>query len=190
VSRFSRRSRSTFFSSVEIFKIETFQSRLWRVKIVKTCQDFCRDCRDASRLSRFVEMHRDCQDAVKICREISTLSRPFESENDESLDGLRNLDKKIQKSTHLSIKIKTNCQETPKFSDLDEFLDLDRDFLVWTLMSRQNWEVSISTRISRLSRCTFWRCQDFLNCRDSLFDNVEIETLDWDHVKTNWDPQG
>ncbi len=51
------------------FKIKTFQSRLWCVKIVKTHQD----CQDASRLSRRIE----------ICQEISTLSRPFESENDE-----------------------------------------------------------------------------------------------------------
>jgi hypothetical protein len=43
----------------------------------------------------------------------------------KSLDKLRNLDEKIQKSMHFSMEIETNCQETPKFSDLDEFLDLD-----------------------------------------------------------------
>jgi hypothetical protein len=58
----------------------------------------------------------------------------------KSLDKLRNLNKKMQKSMHFSIKIETNCRETPKFSDLDEFLDLDRDFLVWTLMSRRFFE--------------------------------------------------
>jgi hypothetical protein len=46
----------------------------------------------------------------------------------KSLDGLRNLDEKIQKSTHFLIEIEANCREMPKFSDLDEFLDLDRDF--------------------------------------------------------------
>ncbi len=90
----SRRDQ-LFFFSVEISKIETFQSRLCRVKI-------------------FVEI-------------VETQSRC-------SRDLSRNLDEKIQKSMHFSIEIETNCRETPKFSDLDEFLDLDRDFLVWTLM--------------------------------------------------------
>jgi hypothetical protein len=68
----------------------------------------------------------------------------------KSLDGLRNLDEKMKKSTHFSTEIESNCRETLKFSDLDEFLDLDldRDFLVWTLMSRRNQEVSIWTEIS------------------------------------------
>jgi hypothetical protein len=52
-------------------------------------------------------------------------------------------------------EIETNCRETPKISDLDEFLDLDRDFLVWTLLSRRNRDISISIKISRLSRLTF-----------------------------------
>ncbi len=41
-----------FFFSVEIFQIETFQSRLWRVKIFDEIVEICQD---ASRLSRFVE---------------------------------------------------------------------------------------------------------------------------------------
>jgi hypothetical protein len=53
--------RSTFFFSVEIFKIETFQSRLGWVKIFKICQDF-------QDLVRLFEIYRD----------ISTLSRLFE----------------------------------------------------------------------------------------------------------------
>jgi hypothetical protein len=144
-----------------------FLSRLLRrVEIVEICQN-------VSRLSRFVKKSQHCQSLLSL-------------KMMKSLDGLRNIDKKIQKSTHFSIKIETNCWETPTFLDLD----LDRDFLVWTLMSRQNREVSISTEISQLSRCTFWRCWYFLDCRDSLFDDVEIESLDWDHVETNWDPQG
>jgi hypothetical protein len=35
----------------------------------------------------------------------------------------------IQKSTHFSIEIETNCREIMKFPGLDEFLDLDRDNL-------------------------------------------------------------
>jgi hypothetical protein len=79
----------------------------------------------------------------------------------KSLDGLRNLDEKILKSTHFSIEIETNCREMPKFSDLDEILNLDRDFLVWTLLSRQNRDISIVetnfltlSRFSQLSRLT------------------------------------
>jgi hypothetical protein len=84
----------------------------------------------------------------------------------KSLDGLRNLDKKIQKSTHFSIEIETNCRETPKFSDLDEILYLDRDFLVWTLMSRRNISIVETyfltlSRFSRLSRLTLWRRRDW-----------------------------
>ncbi len=130
---------------------------------------------ELSRLSRFVKICQDavkiCRDAVEICREIST----------------RNLDEKIQKSMHFSIEIETNCREMPKFSDLDEFLDLDRDFLVWTLMSRLNQE--ISTEISWSSRLTFENRQDYPSRRDWYFFGVEIESLDRDHVETNRDPQ-
>ncbi len=57
--RFSRRLRLDFFFSFEIFKIETFQSRLGCInifiKIVKTNWD----CRDLLKLSRLIE---NCQD--------------------------------------------------------------------------------------------------------------------------------
>ncbi len=135
-------SRSTFFLSRSRFLKSRFFSR-----------DF-----DASRFSRFVEMQS---------RFVKTLSRFVEKSRHcrgllslkmmKSLDGLRNLDEKIQKSMHFLIEIETNCRETPKFSDLDKILDLNWDFLAWMLMSR----------------LTFWRCQDFLDRRDSLFDDVE-----------------
>ncbi len=51
----SIKSRSTFFFSVEIFKIETFQSRLWRVKIFVEIVKTRRDCRDLSRNLNIVE---------------------------------------------------------------------------------------------------------------------------------------
>jgi len=45
-------------------------------------------------------------------------------------------------------------------------LDLNGDFLVWTLMSRLNRDISISIEISQLetkilkvSRFTFWQCR-------------------------------
>ena len=49
-----------YFISVEIFKIETFQSRLCRVKIFVEIVEICQDCWDLSRFvktqSRFVKM--------------------------------------------------------------------------------------------------------------------------------------
>ncbi len=44
----------------------------------------------------------------------------------KSLDRLRNLKEKMQKSAHFSIKIETNCQEMPTFSDPDVFLETFR----------------------------------------------------------------
>jgi hypothetical protein len=52
-----------------------------------------------------------------------------------------------------------------KFPGLDELLDLDPDVWDWTLMSRQN--------------------QNFLDCRDLLFESVKIKTLDQDTMETN-----
>jgi hypothetical protein len=89
----------------------------------------------------------------------------------------------------LGVSIETNCRETLKFSDLDKFLNLDWDFLVLTLMWRQNREALISTEISQLSRRTFWPCQNFLDSQDAPFDDVEIETLNRDMIETNRDPQ-
>ncbi len=65
-----------YFISVEIFKIETFQSRLCRVEIFVEIVETHRDCRDLSRLSRFVEI---CRDLLRCSRDLS-----------------RNLDEKIQ----------------------------------------------------------------------------------------------
>jgi hypothetical protein len=82
----------------------------------------------------------------------------------KSLDELRNLDE--------------------KYTKIHPLLHWDRDKL------SRNYEISRSRRISRSrSRQSFWKCWHFLNCRDKLFDDVEIETLYRDHIKTNWDPQ-
>jgi hypothetical protein len=136
-------------------------------------QDFCRDCWDASRLSRFVKTHWDLSRNINIIEKSWHHQDLLTLKMMKSLDGLRNLDKKMQKSTHFLISIETNCRETPKFSHLDEFLDLNRDFLVWTLMSRQNQEVLISTKISRLLRPTIWRRQDI----DSRSRQIETPRL-------------
>ncbi len=91
----------------------------------------------------------------------------------------------MQKYTYFLIEIKTKCCKMPNFPGLNKLLDLDRDFWVWTLISRRNGEVLILTKISRLSRQNFWKCWDFLDCQDKLFDKVKIETLDPAQVKIN-----
>ena len=152
------------------------QSRFLKLRL------FSRDfdtSRFLSRLSRHVQIVKICQDALRLLRFVETQSRFVEKSQHcrgllslkmmKSLGGMRNLDEKIQKSTHFSIEIETNCWETPKFSDLDEFLDLDWDFL-WTLMLRRNQEFSISIEISRL-RLTF------LKCRDKFFEMLRSRVL-------------
>ena len=64
-----------------------------------------------------------------------------------------------------------SCQDWKFFSQDFKFflkinLDLDREFLVWTLMSRLNQKIlTVETnflevsRFSRLPRLTFWKCQ-------------------------------
>jgi len=97
-----------YFISVEIFKIETFQSRLCRVEIFVEIVETHRDCRDLLRLSRFVEI---CQDAVEICREIST--RKYKnpctsrSRSRQTVEKLQN----FQISTNFSISIETFWSE-------------------------------------------------------------------------------
>ncbi len=68
MSRFSRRSRSSFFFSVEIFKIETFASRFGYVEIFIKIVKINRDCQDFRDSSRLFEIYRD----------ILTLLRLFE----------------------------------------------------------------------------------------------------------------
>jgi hypothetical protein len=74
---------------------------------------------------------------VKICGEIMMLLRLFESENDKKSWQMEKTWKEICKK-NAYFEIETNCQEVMKFPDLDELLDRDWDFRVWTLMSRQN----------------------------------------------------
>ena len=155
-------SRSTFFISVEIFKIETFQSRLWRVKIfVEICRDAVEICQDLSRNLNIVEAFWVWKWwKVSTDREILTrkYKNPRTSRSRQTVEKCRN----FQISTKFSISIE----------------------IFWS----GRW-CRDKIEISRSSRLTFWRCRDFLNCRDSLFDNVEIESLDQDHVETNRDPQ-
>ena len=54
----SRRDQ-LFFFSIEIFKVEIFQSRLICIEIYIEIVEINWDCRDKSRLSRFFEIYRD-----------------------------------------------------------------------------------------------------------------------------------
>jgi hypothetical protein len=165
-----KRFVSLVVSTVKIFKMEIFQLRLCRVMNFVEIVETHRDCWN---LSRRIEIQQICWDASRFVEKSQHYRDLLMVKMMESLDGLRNLDRKMQKSTHLSIKIETNCPETQKFYNLDEFLDLDRHFLVWTLM--------------------------FLNCRDALFENVEIfSTVETNSltmsrlrltIETNLDPQ-
>ncbi len=160
MSRFSQ--DQLFFFSVEIFKIEIFQSRFRRVKIFVKIVETRWDCQDLLRRVEIFEICQDavkiCRDAVKICQEILTLSRPFESENNEKSHG-------IEKSRRENTKIHA-------------LLDPDRDKLsrnAEIFRSRQNsWsrsrffglDVDVETyfltlsRFTRLSRLTLWRRRD------------------------------
>jgi hypothetical protein len=80
VEIFSTIEINFFFFSVEIFKIETFQSRLWRVEIFIEIVETNRDCRDFRDLSRQIETNRDLSRYLDI---ISTLSRLFEVLQDQ-----------------------------------------------------------------------------------------------------------
>jgi hypothetical protein len=46
----------------------------------------------------------------------------------------------------------------------------------------KNWDL----RASRLPRCIFSKSREFHNCRDWLQKDFEIESLDQEHVNTNW----
>ena len=60
------------------------------------------------------------------------------------------------------------------------------DFLI---SIKTNWDFSILIETSQSSKQAFWKCRDFLYCQDQLSASVEIESLNRDTIKTNWDPQ-
>jgi hypothetical protein len=116
-----------YFISVEIFKIETFQSRLCRVEIFVEIVETHRDCRDLSRRSRdAVEI---CRDAVEICREISTRKYKIHALLDRDRDKLsrnakifrsRRIFRSRSRLFGLDIDVETKSRN----------LDLDRDFSI------------------------------------------------------------
>ncbi len=108
------RSRTSIASRLTFENRRDYPSRRDRL-LFFLGRDFCRDCRDA------VEI---CQDAVEICREISTrkYKNPCTSWS----------------RSRQTVEKRRNFQISTKFSISIEI------FLVWTLMSRQNRDISIS----------------------------------------------
>ena len=137
--------RDQFLKPVEIFKIETFQSRLCRVKIFVEIVETHWDCRD---LSRFVKICRDaveiCRDAVEICQEISTrkYKNPCTS----------------QSRSRQTVEKHRNFQISTKFSISIEIFWSGR----WCRDEIEIVETYFLTlsRFSQLSRLTLWRRRD------------------------------
>ncbi len=156
LSRFSRRSRSTFFFSRSRFLKSRFFSRdfnasrflsrlLRRVEIVEIC-------RDLSRHVEIFEICRDtveiCRDAVEICWEISTLSRPKVS-TDWEISTWKCKNPRTSRS-----RSRQTVKKRQKFQTKSRFLDLDRDISI----VETNFLKLL--RFSRPSRLTFFRCRD------------------------------
>ncbi len=127
--------------------IETFQSKLWPVKI----------------FAKIVETHRDCQDLlrrIEICWDAARFFDIIET------FWVWKWWKVLTDWEILTRKCKNPCT--------------CRLRLRKTVVKRRNFQIlmnySISTKISLLSRHTFWRCWDFLDCKD------------WDTIETNQDP--
>ena len=91
-----------------------------------------------------IEINQDYPDFVKIYRDILTLSRLFWGTSGSKIwKNWEILIEKNDKINSLLMEIETNCQDWPKISCLDRFLDLDQDFWDWSVVSRQNRDFSI-----------------------------------------------
>ncbi len=147
-----------FFFSVEIFKTETFQSRLGCVEIFVENVEINRDCRD---FSRFIEISGHYRDFLRYFR-------------------IKNLDK-IKKSWSRNVIKLTNSwsrlRQTVKICQKCHF-STDFSISIDTFGTGRWCRDKIKIYQSQLSRLTFWKCQDFLDCQDRLSASVEIESLD------------
>jgi hypothetical protein len=140
-----------FFFSVKIFKIETFQLRLWCIEIFVEIVEICRD---ALRLSRFVETQSRFVEKSWHCRGLLSLKIM------KSLDGLR---------------VSTRKYKNPRTS---------RSRSRQTVEKRRNFQISMNFSISIETFWSGHWCRDkikksqsrprFLDCQDALFDAVEI----------------
>jgi hypothetical protein len=135
-----------FFVSVKIFKIETFQSM--------SCQDFCRDCQDKLRLSRFVETNQDLSRNLDILETLSVWKWQKVSTN------LENLTSNMQNPLTSWSRLRQTVEKWQNFQVLMDF-----SISIETFGSR-NWCRDEIEKYQSWSR--------FLDCWDKLFENVEI----------------
>jgi len=138
VLRLSITSRSTFFFSIEIFKIKIFQSRFIFVEIFIEIVETNRDCRYFQDLSRLFEIYRD----------ISTLLRLFEVLQDQkSRQVEKSRSRNVIKLTNslsrsrLTVEICQKCHISTDFSILIETFGTGR----WR---RDKIEISRSLRLT------------------------------------------
>jgi hypothetical protein len=166
------------------------------------CRDFYQDRWDKLRLSRQIKIF----EIFEGNRDFFEINQDFFSLDRDILD-FRHLWKVVGEGftlTFLSLPWVTFWPTTDLYNwnkylaqdilKIKLFLDRDRE-KYWEIQKNhksldKSQKISISIKISRLSRLTFENCRDCPSCRDQLLKTVLIESLDWDHVKTNRDPQG
>ncbi len=157
MSRLSITSRLTFFFSVEIY----------------LRRDIYQDCRDKSRLLRFIETFKIYQEFSRFLDIIETFLRLQAQKSWQ-----------IEKSRSRNVITLTNSRSRSRQTvEICQKCHVSKDFSVliktfWTFWTFRTCRGKIE--ISRSLRLTFWNCQYFLDCRDWLFFGVE----------TNRDPQG
>ena len=183
LSRFSRRSRSTFFFSrsrflksrffSRDFDASRFLSRLSRhVEIVKICRDTSRFSRFVETQSRFVETQSRFVEKSRHCRGLK--SRRIEKSRRENakIHALLGRDRDKLSRNAENFRSRRISRSRSRLFGLfghvetkSRFLNLDREI---SIVETNFLKLS---RFSRPSRLTFFRCRD----RD----------LDRDHVETN-----
>ncbi len=132
---------------------------------------FYRDCRDKLRLSRFSRFVQTFQDLLRYLNIIKTFE-VLQAQKSWQIEKSRS--RNMIKLTNSWSRLKQTVKICQKLHVSTDFSILIKNF------GTGRWcqdKIEISQR------------QDFLDCRDLLFASVEIETLDWDHVETNQDPQ-
>ncbi len=143
--------------------------------------------RFALRLCEWLQTIKINQDYQDLSRHFNIIKKFLGTSSSKILTNWEILIEKNDKINSLLIKIETNCEDWPKILSLNGFLDLDWDFWDWKVVLRRNRDFSIETY--RSLRSNFWKCQDFLDCRDKPLESVKIETLNRDTIETNRGPQ-
>ena len=132
-----------------IFKIKAFQLRLFHLNIFV-------------KIVKIVEMNGD------LLRNLDIIKNFLVQNLQKVLMDWKILTRKCKNPLTSQLKSR---QTVKKCRNFQVSMNFSISFqIVWSghLMLRQNQEISILVKISWLSRQTFWKCQDFLDCRDKL----------------------